>query len=82
MKSITANNIHLFLIAFLGIGAIGGGGALIISTSGKLLGGLPLYLFKNSPFNNILFLGIILFLVIVIFHCLVVSALLKKTEYK
>jgi hypothetical protein len=82
MKSKTAINIHLFLMAFLGISAIGGGGALIISPSGKLLGGLPLSLLKNSPFNSFLFPGIILCLFLGIFPCLIVFALLKKTENK
>jgi hypothetical protein len=52
MKLKTARNIHLFLLAFLALSAIGGGGTLIISPSGKLLGGLPLSLLKNSPFDN------------------------------
>jgi hypothetical protein len=60
MKSQTIINIHISLLAFLGIGAIGGGGALIISPSGKLLGGIPLSLLKNSPFNDFLIPGIIL----------------------
>lgn len=49
MKSKTAINIHLFLLAFLGLSAMGGG-ALIISPSGKLLGGLPLSILQYSPF--------------------------------
>lgn len=80
MKSKTARNIHIFLLVFLGISAIGGGGALILSPSGKLLGGLPLSLLKNSPFNDFLYPGIILFLVLGIFPCLVIYALMKKPE--
>jgi magnesium-transporting ATPase (P-type) len=79
MKSQTIINIHISLLAFLGIGAIGGGGALIISPSGKLLGGIPLSLLKNSPFNDFLIPGIILFFVLGIFPCLVAYSLLKKT---
>jgi hypothetical protein len=82
MKSETAINIHISLLTFLGISAIGGGGTLIISPSGKLLGGLPLSLLKNSPFNDFLYPGIILFLVIGIFPCLVIFALIKKPENK
>ena len=78
MKSKTARNIHLFLLAFLGLSATGGGGALIISPSGKLLGGLPLSILENSPFNNFLIPGIILFVVIGLFPALLVFALLKK----
>lgn len=36
-----ARNIHLIVLAFLALSAIGGGGALVISPSGKLIGGLP-----------------------------------------
>lgn len=78
MKSKTAINFHLFLLAFLGIGAIAGGGALIISPSGKLLGGLPLSILKNSPFEDFRFPGIILFLVLGIFPCWLIYALIKR----
>ena len=78
MKSIALRNVHLFLLAFLGLSAIGGGGALIISPSGKLIGGLPLSILSNSPFNNFLFPGIILFVVLGLFPSLLIVALLKK----
>jgi hypothetical protein len=79
MKLKTARNIHLILLGFLGLSAIGGGGALIISPSGKLLGGLPLSILQNSPFNNFLMPGIILFVVLGVFPTLLIFALLKKT---
>ena len=82
MKPKTAINSHIFLLAFLGISAIGGGGALIISPSGKLLGGLPISLLKNSPFKDFLYPGLILFFVLGILPCLVVFALIKKPENK
>lgn len=78
MTSKTARNIHLLLLAFLGLSAIGGDGALIISPSGKLLGGLPLSILKRSPFNDFLVPGIILFVVLGIIPSLLVLALLKK----
>ena len=78
MKSKTARNIHLILLAFLGLSAIGGGGALIISPSGKLLGGLPLSILQHSPFVNFLIPGIILFVVLGLFPTLLIFALLKK----
>jgi hypothetical protein len=78
MKSISAKNIHLFLLSFLGLSAIGGGGTLIISPSGKLLGGLPLSILEKSPFDNFLIPGIILFIVLGIFPILIVFALIKK----
>ena len=73
-------NIYLSLLAFLGLSAIGGGGALIISPSGKLLGGLPLSILERSPFNDFLVPGIILFIVLGIIPGLLVIALLKKTS--
>ncbi|MFM9910779.1 MAG: hypothetical protein ACKVOW_15680 [Chitinophagaceae bacterium] len=78
MKSKMAKNIHLFLLSFLGLSAIAGGGALIISPSGKLLGGLPLSILKNSPFDNFLIPGIILFVVLGLFPGLLAFALRKK----
>jgi hypothetical protein len=82
MKSETVKKNHIFLLAFLGISAIGGGGALIISPSGKLLGGLSLSLLKKSPFTDFLFPGIILFLVLGVLSCLVVFALIKRPKNK
>ena len=78
MNPKTARNIHLFLLSFLGISAIGGGGALIISPSGKLLGGLPLSILEKSPFPDFLIPGTILFLVLGLAPSLLVLALLKK----
>ena len=43
---ITTRNVLLYLLAFLGLGAIVGGGALIISPSGTMLG-MPLILSEN-----------------------------------
>ncbi len=75
-----ARSIHLFLLAFLGLSAIGGGAALIISPSGKLLGGLPLSVLKNSPFDDFLIPGIILFVILGLFPVLLIFALLKKAD--
>ncbi len=74
----TVHSIYISLLLFLGISAIFGGGALIISPSGRLLGGLPLSILKNSPFSNFLVPGIILFLVLGIFPIFTVWALIKK----
>lgn len=82
MKAKTAIKIHTYLLAFLGISAIGGGGALIVSPSGKLLGGLPLSILKYSPFKDFLYPGLILFFVLGILPCLVAFALIKKPENK
>ena len=71
-------NSHRLLLFFIGLSPIGGGGILIISPSGKLLGGLPLSILKNSPFDNFLIPGIILFLVLGVFPIFIVYALTKK----
>lgn len=60
MRIKTTRNTLLFLLSFLGLGAIFGGGVLIISPSGKMFG-MPLSMLDNSPFNNFLIPGIILF---------------------
>ena len=82
MTSKSIRNIHLILLSFLGLSAIGGGAALIISPSGKLLGGLPLSILARSPFNNFLIPGIILFTVLGLFPSVLVYFLFKKTDNK
>jgi len=64
MKLNLSRNILIGLLAMLGLGAIGGGGALILSPSGKLLGGLPLAMLNKTPFSDFLIPGIILFFVL------------------
>ena len=70
------------MLAFLGLSAIGGGGALIISPSGKLIGGLPLSILEDSPFNDFLIPGIILFVILGVFPILIIVALLQKKVSK
>ncbi len=81
MNNKATRNFLLFLLAFLGIGAIVGGGAFIISPSGKLTG-MPLSMLNESPFNNYLVPGIILFFVIGLPPIMLTFALLKKPESK
>jgi hypothetical protein len=50
----------IILLCFLGIGAIFGGGAMIIDPSGELLQ-MPISMIENTPFTDFLFPGIILF---------------------
>lgn len=73
----TPRKILLSLLGFLGLGALGGGGALSISPSGQLLG-IPLALLAHSPFRRFLVPGLILFTVLGMAPCLLVVALLKK----
>ena len=82
MKPILARNILIALLLFLGLGAIGGGAFLIISPSGKLIGGLPLSVLEHSPFTDFLIPGIILFLILGIAPCLISLALIRKPELK
>lgn len=75
----TTRNTLIALLAFLGVGAIGGGGVLIVSPSGKLFG-MPLSMLDKSPFSDFLIPGIILFTVLGLVPCLLVVALLKKPK--
>lgn len=81
MRTKATRNILLFLLAFLALGAIFGGGVLIISPSGKLIG-MPLTMLAHSPFRSFLVPAIILFFVLGIVPGLLVIALLKRTESK
>ena len=81
MKSKATRNLLIALLAFLGLGGIGGGGVFIISPSGELMG-MPLSILKNSPFTNFLLPGIILFSVLGLVPIMLVIALLKKPESK
>ncbi len=73
----TVRNVLVGLLYFLGLGALGGGGVLIVSPSGKLMG-MPLSMLQHSPFSSFLLPGSILFLVLGLVPCLVGYALLKK----
>ncbi len=77
MTTKAPRNILLTLLAFLGIGALFGGGVFIVSPSGKLFG-MPLSMLDKSPFTNFLIPGIILFVVLGLVPCGLVFALLKK----
>ena len=81
MKAKSGRNILLVLLAFLGFVALFGGSALIISPSGHLLG-IPHYLQKNSPDNNFLIPGIILFLILGLTPIWLMIALIKTPESK
>jgi hypothetical protein len=72
-------NILLLLLAFLGLGAMAGGGAMIISPTGKLLG-MPLSMLEKSPFSSFLMPAIILFFILGLAPVGLIIALLKKPE--
>ena len=77
----TARNILLFLLVLLGLGAVYGGGTMIISPSGELLG-MPISMLDYAPFNNFLIPGIILFTILGVIPLGVSWALIKKPEFK
>jgi len=70
-------SIFLILLGSLGLGAMGGGGALIISPAGELLG-MPLSMLEKSPFNGFFVPGIILFSVLGLVLLMLIIALLKN----
>ena len=82
MRPATARNILISLLLFLGATAVGGGLMLIISPSGKLLGGLPLSILENSPFSDFLIPGIILLVVLGVSPCILCFALIRKPTNK
>lgn len=81
MKAITQQNTLLLLLGLLGLGAIFGGGVLIISPSGKLFG-MPLSMLNNSPFKTFLIPGTILFIVLGLVPLAITYALAKRPENK
>lgn len=81
-KAKTLRNILISLLALLGIGAVGGGGALILSPTGKLLGDLPLAMLDKIPFTDFLIPGIVLFLVLGVSPLLLIVPLINKSESK
>jgi len=80
MKPTTVRNILVSLLLFLGLSAMGGGSFLIISPSGKLIGGMPLSILEHSPFSDFFIPGIILFFILGLVPCLVSIALIKKPK--
>ncbi|MFK0523755.1 hypothetical protein ACINKY_16220 [Paenibacillus illinoisensis] len=71
----------IILHGFLGIGAIVGGGCLIIDPSGNLLQ-MPDSLLEHSPFRNFLIPGIILMLVLGLMPIVVAIALMTHFHWK
>ena len=65
---------------FLSSGALFGGGILVFDPSGKLLQ-MPVIILKNSPFNNFLIPGLILFSVLGLFPALIFYSLLKRPQW-
>ena len=66
----------ILLLAFTGISAIAGGGALMLDPSGESVD-MPLDLLKHSPFKNFFLPGLILFTIIGL-GCLVAFGIVIK----
>ncbi len=77
MKTKSSRNILIVILGFLGLSAIGGGGVLILSPDGTLIG-MPLSMLDNSPFRNFFIPGIILFSILGIASILLIAALPNK----
>ncbi|QLG39064.1 hypothetical protein MKY42_24525 [Paenibacillus sp. FSL W7-1088] len=65
----------------LGIGAMVGGGALIIDPSGNLIQ-MPDSLLEHSPFGSFLIPGIILLLVLGVMPMIIAISLLRRIHWK
>lgn len=68
------------LLIFLGVGALGGGGALVIDPSGDLMK-MPTSMLERSPFSDFLFPGILLFIVFGLLPLFVVYGLIKRPQW-
>ncbi len=78
MKSVYA--ILAVLHFFVGIGALFGGGAAILNPLSPL--GVPLDILENSPFENFLIPGLILFLIIGIGSLVSGLTAVSKSDYQ
>jgi hypothetical protein len=77
MKSQFYNSLLIILLAFLSIGAIYGGTALISNPDGAVFN-MPVHLLQKSPFHDYLIPGIILLLIFGLFPLYVIYSLIKK----
>ncbi len=76
-----ARNVLIFLLGFLGLGAIGGGGVFILSPSGEMMH-MPISAIDGSPFQSFLIPGIILFSVLGVIPLTLIYALIKKPAWR
>ena len=74
-------NVLLILLAFLGLGALGGGAVFVISPNGEMFR-MPVSILAHSPFGSFLVPGIILFCVLGIVPSGLVFALLRKPDWR
>ena len=67
----------LLLMILLGLGAVGGGGVMILDPGGEWIG-MPMSMLEHSPFTSFLWPGIILFTIFGLFPLLLSWMLVKK----
>ena len=77
MTTKATRNLLVFLLGFLSLGALGGGGALTVSPGGQLLG-MPRSMLTGSPFRDFLVPGLVLFFVLGVAPGLLAGALVQK----
>lgn len=68
------------LQAFLGLGAIGGGLALLADPSGEMMG-MPASILERSPFDNFAIPGVLLLVIFGLLPLLVLYGLFKKPRW-
>lgn len=66
---------------FLGVGALAGGGSMVIDPSGDLIH-MPTSMLERSPFSDFLIPGILLFIVFGILPLFVFYGLIKRLELR
>jgi hypothetical protein len=81
MKTKVHLTILVILLGLLSIGALYGGGALIISPSGDLLR-MPKSNLGTAPFNDFFIPGLILFSVLGVLPAIVIIGLIKKPRWR
>lgn len=72
-------NVLVFLLVYLGVGALYGGALFIISPNGEMLD-MPVSALKGSPFHTFLIPGIVLFTVLGITPLIIAYALVRPFE--
>src|ERR1700730_939000 len=71
----------ILLQLLLGVGAVFGGGVLILAPDGHLIG-MPMNLLANSPFTNFLAPGLLLFFFVGIFPSVVAYSLWQRPGWR
>jgi hypothetical protein len=71
----------ILLQLLLGVGALFGGGVLILAPDGHLIG-MPMNLLANSPFTNFLVPGLLLFFFVGVFPSVVAYSLRQRPGWR